>query len=82
MLYTIYSKTEYMIYECGFFKTVSKGSFLEISVYWIYIVFRYLKTMQTIYFFERGDSQLFPGTKILKIRLLEKEKSKFENEAM
>ena len=54
-------------------------------LYFLYddiIVFRYLKTMQTIYFFERGDSQLFPGTEILKIRLLEKEKSAFENEAI
>ena len=48
----------------------------------LYIVFHYLKTMQAKNVVERGDSQLFPGTKILKIRLLEKEKSKFENEAI
>jgi len=48
----------------------------------LYIVFRYFKTMQTENVFERGESQLSPGTKILKIRRLEKEKSKFENEAI
>ena len=48
----------------------------------IYNVFPFLKTMQTLYFFERGDAQLFPDTKILKIRLPEKEKSWFENEVI
>ena len=57
------------------FKTVSKVCFLEILCMPIYIAFRYFKTMQTLYFFERGASQLFPDTKILEIRLPEKEKS-------
>ena len=48
----------------------------------IYNVFPFLKTMQTLYFLERGDAQLFPDTKILKFRLLEKEKSGFENEVI
>ena len=38
--------------------------------------------MQTLYSFERGDSQLFPDTKIFEIRLLEVEKSKFESEVI
>jgi len=50
------------------FKTWSKCTFFRIFFMSLYIVFRYFKTMQTVYFFERGESQLSPGTKILKIR--------------
>ena len=46
----------------------------------IYNVFPFLKIMPTQNFFKRGDAQLFLDTKILKIRLLEKEKPGFENE--
>ena len=56
------------------------GFFSRIFYMSIYIVFRYLKTTQTLYYFERRDSQLFPDTKIIEIRLLEIEKSEFETE--